>query len=146
VKTRIVVGIVVGFVSWWVLFFLSLAVMAVGWPALGKAGRSVQVSGDYSGLTTGMLLLLLFGYVYINGIAGWVTSRIAGRPSAIWIACAPTAAYAVYEHLHVLWDMLPAWYNLGVVGFIYPFSFLGGSLARPRPATLATRKGASAGG
>jgi hypothetical protein len=79
-----------------------------------------------------MLALLLSGYVYINGIAGWVTVRITGRKSAIWIAGAPIVAYAMYEHLHVLWHMLPAWYNLGVVGFIYPFSFLGGSLARTR--------------
>jgi hypothetical protein len=132
VKARTVVGIIVGFFSWWVAFFLSLALMALLWPALGKVGRSVQESGNYSALTTGMLALLLSGYVYINGIAGWVTVRITGRKSAIWIAGAPIVAYAMYEHLHVLWHMLPAWYNLGVVGFIYPFSFLGGSLARTR--------------
>ena len=134
-KARTVVGIIVGFFSWWVVFFLSLALMALLWPALGKVGRSVQESGNYSALTTGMLALLLIGYVYINGIAGWVTVRITGRKSAIWIAAAPTVAYAVYEHLYVLWHMLPAWYNLGVVGFIYPFSFLGGSLASTRQVT-----------
>ena len=92
-----------------------------------------------------MLALLLSGYVYINGIAGWVTARIAGHKSAIWIACAPTVAYAVYVHLHVLWNALPAWYNLGVVGFIYPFSFLGGSLASARPTALTSATGSSAG-
>jgi hypothetical protein len=133
VKARTLVGIIVGLLSWWAVFLLSLALMGFLWPALGKVGRSVQESGNYSALTTGMLALLLGGYVYINGIAGWVTARITGRKSTIWIACAPTVAYAMYEHLYVLWHMLPAWYNLGVVGFIYPFSFLGGLLARPRP-------------
>jgi hypothetical protein len=109
--------------------------MALAWPALREVARSVQESGDYSGLTTGLLALLLGGYVYINGIAGWVTVKIAGRKSAVWIAVAPIVAYAGYEHLYVLWDVLPAWYNLGVLGFIYPFSFLGGSLASPRRAT-----------
>jgi hypothetical protein len=133
VKARTVVGIIVGFFSWWVAFFLSLFLMGLLWPALGKVGRSVQESGDYSALTAGMLALLLGGYVYINGIAGWLTVRIARRKSAIWIAAAPIAAYAAYQHLYVLWHMLPAWYNLGVIGFIYPFSFLGGSLASTRP-------------
>ncbi len=128
-KARTVVGIIVGFFSWWGVFFLSLALMGLLWPALGKAGRSIQESGDYSILTTGMLGLLLTGYVYINGIAGWVTAKITGRKSAIWFAVAPILLYAVYEHLYILWHMLPAWYNLGVVGFIYPFGFLGGSLA-----------------
>jgi hypothetical protein len=132
VKARIVIGIIMGFFSWWVVFFLSLILMGLLWPALGKVGRSVQESGDYSTLTTSMLALLLCGYVYINGIAGWVTAKITGRKSTIWIACAPTVAYAMYEHLYVLWHMLPAWYNLGVVSFIYPFSFLGGSLASTR--------------
>ena len=134
-KARTVVGIIVGFVSWWGIFLLSLTLMALLWPAFGKVGKSIQESGDYSVLTTGMLALLLSGYVYINGIAGWVTVRITGHKSAIWIACAPTAAYAVYEHLYVLWHMLPAWYNLGVVGFIYPLSFLGGSFALTSPKT-----------
>ena len=125
-KVRTVVGIIVGFVSWWMVFFLSLALMGLLWPALGKVGRSIQESGDYSALTASMLALLLGGYVYINGIAGWMTAKITARKSAIWIATAPTFLYAVYEHLYVLWHMLPAWYNLGVVGFIYPFSFLGG--------------------
>ena len=129
-KARTVVGIIVGFFSWWVVFVLSIVLMGLLWPALGNVGRSVQVSGDYSALTTGMLALLLGGYVYINGIAGWVTAKITRHRSAIWIACAPIVAYAVYEHLYVLWDMLPAWYNLGVVAFIYPFSFAGGWLAR----------------
>jgi hypothetical protein len=129
VKARTVVGIIVGFLSWWVIFLVSLLLMGFLWPALRQVGRSVQESGDYSGLTTGMLASVLAGYVYINGIAGWVTARISGRKFSIWIACAPIVAYAGYEHLYVLWHMLPAWYNLGVVGFIYPFSFLGGWLA-----------------
>jgi hypothetical protein len=137
VKARTVVGIIVGFFSWWVVFFVSLVLMALLWPDFGNVGKSVQVSGDYSALTTGMLVLLLCGYVYISGISGWVTVKISGRKAAIWIACAPTAVYAVYEHLHVLWHVLPAWYNLGVVGFIYPFSFLGGSLASTRQGMLA---------
>jgi hypothetical protein len=135
VKARTVIGIIVGFLSWWVAFVLSIVLMGLLWPALGKVGRSIQESGNYAALTTGMLALLLCGYVYINAMAGWVTAKITGRKSAIWIACAPIVAYAMYEHLYVLWDMLPAWYNVGVVGFIYPFSFLGGALASTRQVT-----------
>jgi hypothetical protein len=142
VKARLVVGIIVGFFSWWAVFYLSIILMGLSWPALGKAGRTVLETGDYSALTTGMLALLLAGYVYINGIAGWITAKIARRPFAIWIACAPIFAYAVYEHLFTLWHMLPSWYNLGVVGFIFPFSFLGGHLAGVHFRTTTPRIGA----
>jgi len=135
VKVRTVVGIIAGFFAWWAVFYLSLFVMALLWPPLRDVARSIQESGDYSGLTTGMLAVLLAGYVYINGIAGWLTVRITGRKSAVWIAVAPIVAFAAYEHLYLLWDELPAWYNLGVVAFLYPFSFLGGSLASTRRVT-----------
>jgi hypothetical protein len=109
--------------------------MALLWPAMRDVATSVQQSGDYSGFATSMLALLLGGYVYINGIAGWLTVKITGRTSTVWIALAPIVAYAVYWHLYVGWDVLPAWYNLGVVGLIYPFGMLGGSLASARRAT-----------
>lgn len=129
-KARTVVGIIVGFLSWWALFLLTLVVLAMLWPAFAQVGRSVQASHDYSGLTTGMLVLLLATYVYINGGAGWIAARVAGRRSAVWFAVTPVFLYAAFQHLHVLWDALPAWYNLGVVGFIFPISWLGASLTR----------------
>jgi hypothetical protein len=135
-KVRTVVGIIVGFLSWWALFFVTLGLVALLWPAFGEVGKSVRASNDYSTLTTGMLVLLLGAYVYINGLAGWATVRISRRRSAVWIYGALIFAYAAYQHLHVLWDSLPVWYNLGVVGFIYPFSFLGASLVRMRQEPL----------
>jgi cbb3-type cytochrome oxidase subunit 3 len=120
----------VGFLSWWVLFLLTLVIIAMLWPAFAEAGRTARALRDYSALTTGMLALLLATYVYINGLAGWITARVARRRSAVWFAVTPVFLYAAFQHLHVLWDALPAWYNLGVVGFIFPFSWLGASLAR----------------
>src|SRR5262249_19776802 len=117
---------------WWALFWLTLVVMAMLWPAFLEVGRTVRASHDYSTLTTGMLVLLLATYVYINGLAGWIATRIARNRSAMWFAVTPVFAYAAFEHLHVLWHALPAWYNLGVVGFIYPFSWLGASLVHSR--------------
>lgn len=102
--------------------------MALAWPALRAAAKSVQASGDYSVLTPGMLALLLAGYVYINGVSGWATVGITRNRTTIWIALAPIVAYAMYVHLHVLWKTLPPWYNLGVVLSIYPFGFLGSLL------------------
>src|SRR5688572_3485782 len=135
-NVRTVVGIIVGVLSWWALFVFTLFLVALLWPAFGEAGKSVQASNDYSTLTTGMLALLLGTYAYINGFAGWVTVRISGRRSAVWIYGVPIIAYAAFQHLHVLWDSLPAWYNIGVVGLIYPCSFLGASYARLRQEPL----------
>jgi hypothetical protein len=129
VKTRTVAGIIGGLISWWVAFLLTLALMANLWPGFGAAGAQVQATGDYSSLTPAMLAVLLASYVLINGIAGWTTVRIARQRWAVWITCAPILAYAANQHLNVLWNDLPAWYNLGVVGFIYPFGLAGGALA-----------------
>jgi hypothetical protein len=129
-KARTIVGIIVGFLSWWALFLLTLLVVAMLWPAAAEAGRRAQASHDYSMLPTGALALLLATYVYINGLAGWITARVAGHRSAVWYAVTPVFLYAAFQHLHVLWNVLPAWYNLGVVAFIFPFSWLGASLAR----------------
>lgn len=129
---RIVVGIIVGIVAWWLLFMLTLIGLSAAWPALAEAGRRVQESGDFGAISAAMLAMLLATYVYINGIAGWSAGRIARRWSAVWIAATPVFAYAVFQHLFRLWGDLPAWYNLGVVAFVYPFSLMGGRLALRR--------------
>jgi hypothetical protein len=132
VRVHTVIGVVAGLVSWWILFLLSLTLFAIAWPDFGEAGERAQRSGDFSQLTPAMLALLLGSYVYINGIAGWVTQRIAGHRAAVWIASSAIFAYATFQHLHLLWSKLPAWYNLGVVALIFPLSILGGALAAAR--------------
>src|SRR6185369_16454797 len=102
-KARTVVGIIVGFLSWWALFLVTIVVIALLWPAFAKAGRAASTANDYSALTTSMLALLLATYVYINGLAGWIAARVAGRRTAMWFAVTPIFAYAAFQHLHMLW-------------------------------------------
>lgn len=77
-----------------------------------------------------MLVVLLLNYVPIGLVSGWITVSITENRLHSWIVATPTLLYALFQHLHTLWNALPAWYNVGVVLIIYPFVVIGGRLVR----------------
>ena len=126
-----VLGVLAGFISWWLAFYATTSLFAAAWPALIEAGRPAIEENDWSQLTTPMLLLLLTMYLWVNPIAGWVTVRISGNRKLAWITIVPLFGYAAWMHLYTLWGLLPDWYNLMVVVMIPPFVYAGGLLIKP---------------
>jgi hypothetical protein len=42
------------------------------------------------------------------------------------VVASPIFLYAAFQHLYVLWDVMPSWYNVAVVLVIFPLIVLGG--------------------
>ncbi len=130
VNVRTVAGIAIGFVSWWALFLASTFLIVAVWPTSAALRQVVFEARDYSSLPTLMLLLFLVMYVPIGLIAGRITAAICRTRFPAWLVATPIFLYAMFQHLHVLWNNLPNWYNLAVVLIIAPFIVLGGRLER----------------
>ena len=130
-NARAVSGIAAGFAAWWFLFLVESFLIVGFWPYRdAEVRRAVLELGDYSQLPTAMLAVLLFNYIPIGLVSGWITVSITENRRHPWIVATPTFLYAVFQHLHTLWNSLPAWYNVGVVLIIYPFVVIGGRLVR----------------
>ena len=123
-------GIVAGFIIWWVAFYASLAVFGFFWPALMEAGRPAVENNDYSHFTTTMLSLFIVMYFWVNPIAGWLTVFITKNRNHAWITAIPLFLYAAFMHFYMLWNNLPDWYNLAVVMLMPPLVYLGGRLVK----------------
>ena len=123
-------GIVAGFIIWWVALFASGIVFSFLWPAFMEASQVMRENNDYSQLTTPMLSLFIVMYFWVNPIAGWLTVFITKNRNHAWITVIPLFLYAAHAHFYRLWNILPDWYNLAVVILIPPLVYLGGRLVK----------------
>ena len=126
---RSILGILAGFIGWWVAFYASLVIFAAVWPGLLDMGRRALESNDYGQISTPALTLLIVMYFWVNPIAGWLTVLITRNRNDALITAMPLFAYAAFAHYYRLWNNLPDWYNLIVPVLIPPLVYLGGRLA-----------------
>lgn len=129
-KIRTTVGVAAGIAVWWSLFLASTFLIVVAWPASERFRQSVFEAGDYSVFPVAMLLLFLIMYIPIGLLAGRATVSITRDRRHAWIVAAPLLLFAAYQHLFVLWNNLPNWYNVAVVAVIAPGIVLGGRSGR----------------
>ena len=134
---RAVAGVVVGVAVWWTVFLLSTFLIVALWPASEELRHAIFEDRNYSVLPTAMLAMFLFMYLPIGLVSGFVTAAITKKRWHTWLAAAPITAYAILQHLFVLWDNLPNWYNVAVVAIIAPFIVLGGNFWRSAEARVA---------
>ena len=133
-KTRIILGVIAGFLTWWVTFLAIAGLFVLLIPGYLEAGRLAQDQNDWSQFSNSMLLFMTAMYVVINPITGWVTVFITRNRNCVWATMAPLILYAAHAHLYRLWNILPDWYNLAVVFLIPPLVYLGGRIVKLEPA------------
>lgn len=123
---RAIAGIVTGLIVWWVLFMSTSLSIVKAWPFSAATEQAIFENRDLSLLPTSILMVFLIMYVVIGLFTGWLTAFIARDRRHVWFVAGPLCLYAAYQHLFVLWRVLPGWYNLAVIVFIGLFIILGG--------------------
>ena len=128
---RTAIGVLLGLLLWWLLFFVIGAGIGLVWPDYREAARVMMQEQSFRLFTTPML----FANYLLFAVAGLVAGRIAtaidksGRASLI--AAGLLFLYAGAQHYLRLWNQLPDWYNLTIPIVIAAFVWLG-SAPRPR--------------
>ena len=138
---RAVLGVVAGWIVWF-LAFLGLAIgLAAVWPEYRVHGQA-WMNDHIFDFPTNMAVFNVIFWILAEIAAGWVAMAVARRREAVWVLAAIVVGYLGYEHLYAEWANIPAWYNLAVVIAAIPAVLLGGKLvgrsapsARPAPAT-----------
>ena len=126
---RAVLGVCAGLIVWNFAFLAQGYLLAALWPDFATYGRLYQ-SAKIFDFTWQMACLLLLFWVVAEVGAGWITTKIARQPAALWVLTGVGLTYAVAVHIVLHWARFPWWYNLGVVIPIVPAVLLGGEIRR----------------
>jgi hypothetical protein len=109
---RSIVSIILGAAVWWFLCFAVGIAWGLVWPRYREAMRFMSEDGDLSHFTLPMLLVNDFVFIVAGLAVGWLVTRISGNRIAALILALLYLIYMTVNHYFVLWDELPAWYNL----------------------------------
>jgi len=125
---RGVLGVVVGWIVWFVGFLALAIVLAAAWPEYRVHGQAWMNDHVFDFPTMLAVCNVLF-WLLAEIAGGWVAMVIARRREAVWVLAAIVGGYLLYQHLYAEWANIPAWYNLVVALSAIPAVLLGGTLA-----------------
>lgn len=111
-KLRIFAGILSGLVIWWFLFFAIGIGFGLLWPDYREAARFMFSENDLSYFRTPMLFLNVVLFIGAGLAAGWLASLIGRHRIAGLVLGLLYLLYMGINHYVLVWDELPAWYNL----------------------------------
>jgi hypothetical protein len=138
---RGVLGVVAGWVVWFVGFLALAILLAAVWPEYRVHGQA-WMNDHVFDFPTPMAVVNVIFWILAEIAGGWVAMVIARRREAVWVLAAIVGCYLLYEHLYAEWANIPAWYNLAVAILGVPAVLMGGKLAgrsahrvQPAPAT-----------
>jgi hypothetical protein len=125
---RAVLGVVAGWIVWFVGFLALAILLAAVWPDYRVHGRA-WMNDHVFDFPTAMAVVNVIFWIVAEIAGGWVTMAVARRRGAVWVLAAIVGVYLLYEHLYAEWANIPAWYNLAVALTAIPAVLLGGTLA-----------------
>ena len=129
---RIILGVIVGFVSWLIMWFGIEKIISALWPAFGTHQAAFQAAitdgGEFTADPIMLLTHIVMGSI-IAVISGALAALIAGGNSyaplfAGILLLAMGIAKAVMS-----WPHVPIWYHIIFTAILLPMALLGGRLA-----------------
>lgn len=129
---RPVAGGILGFLLWWVLFYSLGIGIGLLWPEYREAARVMFLERQFRLFTPPMLLTNLLVFTVAGIVVGWAATRVARSRTPALVLTALFLVYAVVEHYVLLWNKLPAWYNLIVPAVLAGCILLGSRIVSRR--------------
>jgi hypothetical protein len=129
---RIVLGVIAGFLAWWIVWVGSEKILSAIWPeGFGAHQRAFQAAvtngGQFTADTTLLLTHIVLGSI-ISVMSGFLAALIAGENTR-----APLILGFVLVALGVLkavlsWPYAPIWYHVIFTALLMPMTIMGGKL------------------
>jgi hypothetical protein len=128
---RIVLGAIVGFFAWLIVWIGSEKIIGAIWPAFGVHQRAfeevVKNGGQFTAETTMLLTHIVLGSI-VSVMAGSLAALIAGENSR-----APLVLGFVLLALGIVkavmsWQYVPIWYQVIFTAILLPLAIVGGKL------------------
>ena len=130
---RIILGIIVGFVVWSVLWVGSDAVMSVISSDWGKTSADFRAAVEnkmpYALSATVMITLLIKSFI-VSIISGFVTALIARENvKSTFVLGVLLLIFGVFVQM-AHWNYMPLWYHIPFLVLLIPMTILGGRLKK----------------
>jgi len=128
---RIILGVIVGFIAWLIVWVGVEKVLSAIWPAFGTHQAAFQTAitdgGEFTANTTMLLTHIVLGSV-VSVISGALAAVIAGGNSR-----APLFVGILLLTMGVMkavmsWPYVPIWYHIIFTAILLPMALLGGRL------------------
>lgn len=119
---RVILGVVIGFVAWWVIGGVALFLLRVAWPDYAQVEQAMTFSFpmQIARLAVGVLCSIGGGWLAVT------TARGAGT-AAWWLGGVLVLCFIPIHY--GLWDKFPVWYHLFFLLTLAPLTGFGGRLA-----------------
>ena len=130
---RIILGIIVGFIVWSVLWVGSDAVFSAISPEWGKNSADFQAAAENKtpyALSSTVLITLLIKSFIVSIISGFITALIAREnfKSTFGLGVLLLLFGIFIQSLY--WNYMPLWYHIPFLLLLIPMTILGGKLKK----------------
>ena len=132
---RIILGVIVGFILWSILWVGSEKVLSAIWPEWYGAHQlafesAVSNGGTFTADTTILLMNIVRGSI-VSVISGFLAAVIARetKRSPLILGCLLVAFGLVIVVMS--WSYVPVWYHVIFTFLLIPMTILGGRLKKP---------------
>ena len=130
---RIILGMIVGFIVWSVLWVGSDAILSVISPDWGKTSADFRAAVENKtpyALSSTVLLLLLVKSFITSIISGFVTALIAKENTKSTLGLGVLLLIFGIFIQEAYWNYMPLWYHIPFLVFLIPMTILGGKFRK----------------
>jgi hypothetical protein len=132
---RIILGVIVGFFAWAILWFGGETVLSAVWANFGAHQAAFQDAIEHGGPFTADSTILLVHFVLasiVSVMSGFIAALIAGenRRAPLILAFLLLAMGLIKAAMS--WEYVPIWYHVGFTAILILMTILGGKLIAAR--------------
>ena len=128
---RIVFGVIGGFISWIMVWFVSEKGLSAIWPAFGVHQKAfeeaIKNGGQFTADTTMLLTHIVTGSI-VSVMAGSLAALIAGETSRAPLFVGILLLLMGIAKAVMSWQHVPIWYHVIFTAMLLPMAIVGGRL------------------
>ncbi|MGB5013696.1 MAG: hypothetical protein WBO68_06655 [Pyrinomonadaceae bacterium] len=128
---RIVFGVIGGFISWIIVWFVSEKGLSAIWPAFGVHQKAfeeaIKNGGQFTADTTMLLTHIVTGSI-VSVMAGSLAALIAGENSRAPLFVGILLLLMGIAKAVMSWQHVPIWYHVIFTAMLLPMAIVGGRL------------------
>jgi sulfite exporter TauE/SafE len=128
---RILLGAVLGFFAWLIMWVVSEKIISVVWPAFGEHQRAFQeaiTNGGEFAYETGALVTHIVLGLLVSAAAGYIAAVVSGESSRAPMFAGILLLAMGVAKAAMSWQYVPIWYHIVFTAILLPLAIVGGRL------------------
>ena len=128
---RMLLGVIVGFFAWLIVWVGGEKILSVIWPAFGVHQTAFQAAltegGEFTADSTILLIHIILSSI-VSAIAGYLAALIAGENKRAPLILGSLLLVMGLLKAAMSWPLVPVWYHLLFTAILLPMAIVGSKL------------------